>query len=99
MPTFDPSVALHAKVATCFAFANVTAANTAVRNTFMALPAYALTAERIIEISMALGGREFMLLLKNDPSTELRKALAVLVRKGVLRSRADNGKRLYEVNY
>lgn len=99
MGTYNPDITLHSKVATCFAFAEVTPANSVIRGVFMALPAYALTAERIIEISMALGGREFMLLLKNDPETELRKALAVLVRKGVLRSRADNGKRLYEVNY
>ncbi len=94
MTTFSPNLALHQKVANCFAFVSTDMRFAyAIRATFLALPSAAMSLERITAIVTALDG---VLLVEQD---DVRKALALLVRNGALRSRMHGGARIWEANY
>lgn len=98
MPTFDAATTWHTKVATCFAFANVTPANIVLRRVFMALPEYSLPVNRILEIAEVIGN-EGLPVDFDLRQLMLNRALTQLVRNGVLRSEVRNGERQYEANY
>lgn len=95
---FDADLICVTKVATCFAFADVTPANITLRRVFMAMPEFSLPVNRIIEIADAIGN-EGLPTDFDQRCDALRQALTSLVRKGVLRSGTREGTRHYEANY
>jgi len=98
MTTFSPNLDLHQKVANCFAFVPTDRRFAyAIRATFLALPSAALPLSRIATLVCAIDGYDWSIEREDD----IRKALSLLVAKGVLRSRNDTvGKiRVWEVNY
>lgn len=93
----NTNAALITKVIDCFAAVEVTPLNDGIRRAFLACPGNAMSLTQLSGIVCALDNVNWTV----DRQEDIRKALALLVRKGALRSRANTlGKiRVWEANY
>lgn len=63
-------------------------------NAFRAFPVNAFTAEQVARIMGAVSSGDFVYNIDT-----VKKGLTLLARRGLLRSRVDQGERLYEINF